>query len=309
MADRVARRRCVERAWGWVSPTYRALGLTFRVRIEDAGVAGFLGAALAPFEVVGGEPVVGYDVFDDSADRAGRWVVLRDGEPVGVPGTRPVALQWFFWDLNRAVVEASRDDFLLVHAGAVARNGAAVLLPGPPGCGKTTLTAALLRSGFAYLSDESPALEAVTGLLHPYPKALSVEIGAREALADLEPRGAERPPSGWAWDQWIVDPRAVSGSGGIAGPVPVRMVVFPEYVGGAETWLEPLPRAQAVLLLAANSFNFGDRPAAHLRAVAALVGGATCHRLTSGEAAAAATVVAAAFDAAMRDARQPAPAR
>jgi hypothetical protein len=41
-----------------------------------------------------------------------------------------------------------------VHAAAVARGGAAILLAGPSGAGKSTLAYALVRTGFALLADE-----------------------------------------------------------------------------------------------------------------------------------------------------------
>jgi hypothetical protein len=46
----------------------------------------------------------------------------------------------------------------LVHAALLARGASGVLIMGESGCGKITLSLALLRSGYAYFSDEHPVL-------------------------------------------------------------------------------------------------------------------------------------------------------
>lgn len=292
MPDGTRRRRHDGRRWGWESPTYQAVDLRFRVRVEDGAVGRFLEAALAPLASRGPHSCT-YEILDDSPAHVGRWVVHRDGLPVGVPGAGHVALQWLLWDLNRAAVRASRSRLLLLHAGAVSRDGSAVVVPGPSGSGKSTLTAGLLAHGFSYLSDESPGLELDgTGVLQPYHKPLSLEVGSWALLPELEPPPAARPPAGWGWDQWLVDPRRIPGSGGLSGPAPVRLVVVPAYAAGARTRLEPLSRGEAVLTLAAHAFNFGDRPAQHVLALAGLVRGAACYRLLGGNLREAVAAVA-----------------
>ena len=58
--------------------------------------------------------------------------------------------------LNRTALAQCRS--YAVHAGAVARSGAVTAFPAVSGAGKTTLTAACLRSGFDYVSDEALVL-------------------------------------------------------------------------------------------------------------------------------------------------------
>lgn len=63
---------------------------------------------------------------------------------------------------------------LVLHAGAIAKNGRGVLLVGPDGAGKSTLTLGLVNRGFRYLSDEYGIIDLDTGLLryHPAPHAV-----------------------------------------------------------------------------------------------------------------------------------------
>ncbi len=59
-------------------------------------------------------------------------------------------LEWRLYAASAAESPAS----LMIHAGAVARNGQALLLPGVSGVGKTTLTYALAALGWRTLTDD-----------------------------------------------------------------------------------------------------------------------------------------------------------
>jgi hypothetical protein len=70
-------------------------------------------------------------------------------------------------------VAAEAQALLFVHAGVVGWRGRAILLPGRTHAGKSTLTAALVRAGATYYSDEYALVDA-EGRVHPYPRALSL---------------------------------------------------------------------------------------------------------------------------------------
>ena len=59
-----------------------------------------------------------------------------------------------------------------IHAGVVGWQGHGILLPGRQNSGKTTLTAALVRAGATYLSDEFAPIDD-RGRVHPFPRPLS----------------------------------------------------------------------------------------------------------------------------------------
>ncbi len=62
---------------------------------------------------------------------------------------------------------------VFVHAGVISRKGKAIIFPGRSFGGKTALTAALIKRGAVYYSDEYAILDA-EGFLYPFPKMLSV---------------------------------------------------------------------------------------------------------------------------------------
>jgi hypothetical protein len=156
-----------------------------------------------------------------------------------------------------------------------------MVLPGPMGAGKSTLAWSLVQAGCSYLTDEVVALDPATGVIRPYPKYLS--LGA--AFADLAPP----VPAGMrtvVGDQQLVPARAIRADA-VSGPARPSVVVLPRYEPGARTALEPLAAADAFPAVAQHVFHLdrdGDRV---LATVAAMVEGASCYRLVSGDVDAA----------------------
>jgi hypothetical protein len=104
---------------------------------------------------------------------------------------------------------------VFVHAGVVAVNGRAVLLPGRSMAGKSTLVSELLRAGATFYSDEFAVLDA-KGRVHPYARALQIREGG----------------------DWRQTRRPAQYFGAVAGekPLPVGLIALTRYKVGAH-WL------------------------------------------------------------------------
>jgi len=70
----------------------------------------------------------------------------------------------------------------LIHAGVVSRGGKGILLVGDAFYGKSTLSLGLTRRGYCFLSDEMAAIGRDDGLVHPFPRCLSVRPTSAEHL-------------------------------------------------------------------------------------------------------------------------------
>jgi len=85
---------------------------------------------------------------------------------------------------------------VFVHAGAIAWQGRALVLPGRSRSGKSELVAALVRAGAEYLSDEFAVFDE-EGLVHPYARAIALRqpdgTRARISAASLGGRVVTRP--------------------------------------------------------------------------------------------------------------------
>jgi HprK-related kinase A len=79
--------------------------------------------------------------------------------------------------------------YLLLHAGTVEKDGRALILTGHSGAGKSTLAALLGERGWRFMGDEFALLDPDDGLLHPFPRAISLK---NQALALFDGAGAER---------------------------------------------------------------------------------------------------------------------
>jgi hypothetical protein len=152
----------------------------------------------------------------------------------------------------RLKIAAHAPDHTFIHAGAVAHAGKALIMPGNSFAGKTTLTAALVRLGATYYSDEFAVLDG-DGLLHPYAKPLSLR---RE-------------------DQWQVD-QDVESLGGVAGheALPIRLVALTYYEPGAHWDPRQLSQGEGALELLGHAVAAQTRPEESIKAIrAALDGG------------------------------------
>jgi hypothetical protein len=161
-------------------------------------------------------------------------------------------LNYIVWELH-ALAPKRTKDFLLLHAGSVSIDGRAVILPAPPESGKSSLVIALLEAGFDYLSDELAAIDPVGGRIHPFPKRISVIEQSLGFFPGLTERLEDRIGLGAGLLKRYVRPEDLDAA--VGSPTEVGLVVFPTSDHGGAPRLSPLPRAQAVHLMAANSFN------------------------------------------------------
>jgi len=129
---------------------------------------------------------------------------------------------------------------LNIHAGAVADGERCILLPGRPGSSKSTLSAALGRSGYTYLSDEVALLAAPDLRVLPVPLAMCVKSTGWDVLASFYPELARMPVHRRGDGKIVrylrppIDPAKLSAS------YAVSRIVFPRYVPGCSTTLRPL---------------------------------------------------------------------
>jgi hypothetical protein len=158
---------------------------------------------------------------------------------------------------------------MFVHAAVVADGGRALLLPGRSYSGKSTLTAALVRAGAIYYSDEFAVLDA-RGRVHPYPRAIVLRdgFGARAAT----------PPG------------ALGGKTG-AAPLAIGTVAVLRFdPRAARCRLERLSTGAGVLELLANTVVARREPDRALRVLSrAVQSGTTFFAGVRGEADATAT--------------------
>jgi HprK-related kinase A len=268
-------------AWVHTTPRLVGFGHDFRVRTMDAELGRFLDDVYGAMAQEGAAASHVYSLLDRGPSSAGpRFGVYIDGDVIADVESAHDALGYLIWHVNQSVA-ASVEGQVVLHAAALDHGGHALVLPGRAGAGKTTLAAGLLGRGLRYLSDEAVAVDGSTTTLRGYAKPLSLGPGSQGVLAHLEP--AVHPEVGpYVGDDWHLAPAAFGPDRVVATSAP-RFVIAPRYEPGAVTALEPLRRAEAVTVLAANSFNFHALGADGLLDLAAMVRVCDCYRLVVGD--------------------------
>lgn len=202
--------------------------------------------------------------------------VIRDGSVYHVPstddasvrnGTLADAVRCIGHHVSRLIVEAT-PDFLWLHAGAVARNGHAMLVVGASGSGKSTLVTALCTQGWSYLSDELVPLEFDTLHAIPFPLAPA-----------LRPESSEVLPSGVVagLPKLTIDLPSASIC---SQPLPISAIVLPTFNPGAPCQMAACPPADVALELLRGCASLAPDPSRTLSGVSRLVQRAAGFRLT-----------------------------
>ena len=273
--------------WAVETPSLRALELDFAVRCTDPAMGRYLAHVLSPFRV-DAEPAQWWSVVvsQERNELSEIWV----GEELSGRRRSPHrVVGHVLWRLNQEVIRLSSPRYVLVHASAAVHRGRALAFPASMESGKTTLVAGLIQRGFEYLTDEAVAIDPATLLVHPFPKALSIDAGSWHVLSGLRPQLAPDAHQ-FISTQWHVPVEDVR-HGAVARPAPIDFFVFPNYDPHGPTALTAMRPAEAVIAIGQNSFNLRRHGRRGFDAVVEAVRHAECYRLTISDLDRACTLV------------------
>ncbi len=183
------------------------------------------------------------------------------------------------WGLNWCM--ASRPlGYLTIHAAVVAKGADALVLPGFPGAGKSTLCASLVfLDDWRLLSDELTLLDIGSGMLHPHPRPINLKNRSIDIVSVFP--GARIGPRYHDTRKGTVALAAPTETSVRAAEEPARCrwIVFPTYAPDEEGWCEELSRAEAFALIAEQSFNKDRLGANGFQALCAMLDGARCYEI------------------------------
>jgi hypothetical protein len=171
----------------------------------------------------------------------------------------------------------------VIHAGALERLGKALILPGPPGSGKSTLCADLVARGWRLLSDEFAIVRPLDAQLQAHPRPISLKndgidlIARRNRIATFSRRYEGTAKGTVAYMRAPED--AVRRAHQPAVP---SLVVFPRYREGSPPTLERLEKAKAFMDLIAQSPNYFTLMATGFETMARIVESCDHYVLTYG---------------------------
>jgi hypothetical protein len=236
---------------------------SFNVRLVSSivGVVNHLQNLYAAYELLDGDEFIDFHVQLKSPSALRRYVrpqvnFFFDGVAPFKPLPYEQAAAMFEWGLNWCIASYS-NQYLIIHAAVVERNGQAFIFPGTPGSGKSTLCAALVCSGWRLLSDEMTLLSISDGQIYPVPRPISLKNQSIDVIKKFSPKvvfgqvvndtakgtvGHLRPP----------EPSVQSGT---KSAQPAKLI-FPKYKQASETELISISKGNAMLRAAGDCFNY-----------------------------------------------------
>lgn len=181
-----------------------------------------------------------------------------------VDGRRPFkplslnhAYAFFEWGLNWCMTSFAHH-YLIVHAAVVEKAGFALILPGAPGAGKSTLCAGLVARGWRLLSDELTLIPiGDASRIVPVPRPVGLKNESIDLIRNFHPQavfGAIAHDTSKGTVSHMKPPtQSVRRSHETAVP---RFVIFPHYQANSESQLMPRTKASSFMEMARQSFNY-----------------------------------------------------
>ncbi|WP_284615872.1 HprK-related kinase A [Aquabacterium humicola] len=233
----------------------------YRVQTPLASVAQNLATLYADFPVGDDAGLRDFHVRVDRVDGARRWWRPQvnfwfDGWTPFKPLQDDHAFAMLEWGMNWCVA-AHAHHYLLLHAAVLERHGRCVILPGDPGAGKSTLTAALMLSGWRLLSDELTVIDRDDGALWPLARPVSLKNRSIEVIRAFDAGAVFGTVADETHKGTVCHLRPSADSvARIAERGQPAHIVFPRWQAGAPTVLTPRSKADAFMHVATHAFNY-----------------------------------------------------
>lgn len=158
------------------------------------------------------------------------------------------------WGMNWCIANHCHQ-WLILHAAVIAKNNHAVIMPAPPGSGKSTLCAGLVGRGWRLFSDELAIFEIESGKVIPMPRPIGLKNQSIEVIRTFLP-DAVIGPICHDTRKGTVAHMAVSENDSVNEALATpAWVIFPQYCKDSEATLLSHPQAHSMLELANNAFN------------------------------------------------------
>lgn len=264
---------------------YTVLGVPVAVSSDVAGVLACVDATYTAFR---GLPSMPADVFAAQLLRREDAFLVSDshGYLRCWPDAHAALLDLLDRIVHGVLARLHEQGLYAVHAGAVVYKGAALIIAGRSGHGKTTLVLGLVRRGLGLLSDEFAIADATQQLIQPYRRSLHIRPGTPELipeLAFLREQPQQRLGGGIEWTL-TPDQLARALPGGLASAAPPRYVLLldgPPRPQAAPA-LVPIPAAVATLELLRGTWAASVDFDGGLARIGRLLHGVACARLRAG---------------------------
>lgn len=234
---------------------------SFRLVSAMPAIAQEVAKLYADYSVLDQSDFIDYTVTIAPGKGLRRWlhpqaIFKFDGAEVFVPLPEDHAFPLLEWSMNWCI-SMHAHHYLLLHSAVIEREGCAVILPAPPGSGKSTLCAGLVNRGWRLLSDELALISLTDAAITPLGRPISLKNQSIDIIRHFVPGAVfsrvVHDTSKGSVSLLKVPPETLTRIQETARP---RWVIFPKYVAGSAPKLTPRSKANSMLELGRNSFNY-----------------------------------------------------
>ncbi len=177
-------------------------------------------------------------------------------------------------------VSVHTNEYLKLHAAAVSRGDRAIIMPGIPGAGKSTLCAALGLSGWRILSDEHAMIRPNTTQIIPLCRPVSLKNESIEVIKSFSSDAIFGPVSNETHKGVVAHMKAdLQADSHDTKHLLARAMVFPRYARDEPQRLSPRRRTDSFILAAYHSFNYSLLCEAGFEAMKTLIAHIDCFDL------------------------------
>jgi len=271
--------------------------VVFRIQSRLPAIVRGIALHYAEYPTEDDESFADFRVLVGKPGNVRRWLrpqaqFFVDGHLPFVPLPLDQAFPMLEWGLNWCV-SAHCHQYLILHAAVVERSGRALILPAPPGSGKSTLCAGLVNRGWRLLSDELTLLDIASCSVVPLPRPVSLKNASIDVMRAFAPAATIGPSVHDTTKGSVAHMRAPTDSVR-RGTETARpgWIVLPRYEAGAVARLTPLSKARGLMQLADNAFNYSAHGRRGFEFLSGFVDLCGCHEFAYGNLDEAAIVFA-----------------
>ena len=264
--------------------TLRTGPFAFRIHSPLPRIEQGLALLYADYPVPDADEFVDFDLRIEWARGLRRWVrpqvrFVFDGVAPFEPLHHDHAYPLLEWSMNWCI-SAHAHAGLLLHSAVVEREGLAAILPAPPGSGKSTLCAGLIHRGWRLLSDEVALVSLADGAVSALARPVSLKNESMDVIRRFAPQAVFNRVSHGTVKGAVTHVRAPTAHvQRVAERARPRWVIFPRYVAGAAPTLSPRSKADSMLELARNAFNYAVLGRQGFEVLSDMVDGCDCFDL------------------------------
>ncbi len=234
---------------------------SFKVQSREPSVAQGLAFLYADFPLADEAGFVDFHIKLGPAPGLRRWFRPQvnfwlDGFSPFKPLPADHAFALLEWGMNWCLA-GQANHYLMFHAAVLERNGVSIIMPGEPGAGKSTLTAALMLSGWRLLSDELTLVDRDDGLIAGLARPVSLKNASIDVIRAFDSK-AQLGASAFDTHKGTVahlrpSTRSVAE---LHRKGRAAHIVFPRWQALAPTRLTQRAKADTFQVLATHSFNY-----------------------------------------------------